>query len=96
MTASSQTISDVGALNEGDNPNSGSGLNVLTGSDKPVVVRVYGQDPDTLRTEATKVRDMVANVDGVVDPRIELPAAQPTLQIEADLDEGARAGRQAR
>ena len=92
VTASSQTISDVGALNEGDNPNSGSGLNVLTGSDKPVVVRVYGQDPNTLRTEATKVRDMVANVDGVVDPRIELPAAQPTLQIEADLEKGRALG----
>jgi Cu/Ag efflux pump CusA len=92
VTASSETISDVGALNEGDNPNSGNGLDVLTGSDKPVVVRVYGQNLDTLRTEATKVRDMVAKVDGIVDPRIELPAAQPTLQIEADLEKGRALG----
>jgi CzcA family heavy metal efflux pump len=92
VTASSQTISDVGALNEGDNPNSGNGLNVLTGSDKPVVVRVYGQNLDTLRAEATKVRDMVAKVDGVVDPRIEAPPTQPTLQIEVDLDKARALG----
>ena len=34
---------------EGDNPVSGDGLDVLTGARQPLVVRVYGQDLDVLR-----------------------------------------------
>jgi CzcA family heavy metal efflux pump len=92
VSYSGQKIRDVGALQDGDNPVRGNGLDVLTGSDKPLVVRVYGQNLDVLRREAAKVRRLVAGVDGVVDPRIELPAAQPTLQIEVDLDKARREG----
>ncbi len=92
VSYSGQKIRDVGALQDGDNPVRGDGLDVLTGSDKPLVVRVYGQNLDVLRREAAKVRRLVAGVDGVVDPRIELPAAQPTLQIEVDLDTARRQG----
>lgn len=91
-TYTTQKIRDVGALNEGRNAVTGNDLNVLTGSDKPLVVRVYGQDLDVLRREADKVRAVVADVDGVVDPRVALPAAQPTLQIEVDLARAQRHG----
>jgi CzcA family heavy metal efflux pump len=86
VTYSRQKIRDVGALNDGNNPATGNGLDVLTGSDKPLVVRVYGQNLAVLRREANKVRQLVAGVDGVVDPRIEQPTTQPTLEIEVDLD----------
>jgi Cu/Ag efflux pump CusA len=83
---STQKIRDAGALDDGDNPNRGDGIGVLTGSGRPLVVRVYGQDLDVLRRHAARVRRMVARVDGVVDPRIERPTTQPTVEIEVDLD----------
>src|SRR5215207_4330861 len=89
---STQTIRDVGALREGDNPVKGTGLNVLTGADKPLVVRMFGQDLPTVRREAEKVREVVAGVDGVVDPRLDVTAAQPNLRIETDLDKARRFG----
>ena len=92
VTYAAQKINDVGALNDGDNDVGGNGLNVLTGSDKPLVVRVYGQDLAVLRREADKVRRVMAGVDGVVDPRIELPLEQPTLAVEVDLAKARRYG----
>ncbi len=90
VTYSSQKIRDVGALEEGDNPIQSDGLDVLTGARKPLVVRVYGQELDVLRGEARKLRQLVAGVDGVVDPRIEVPVTQPTVQIEVDLEKAQR------
>ncbi len=90
VTYSEQKIKDVGALNEGDNPNSGSGLDVLTGTDRPLTVRVYGQNQDVLRREAAKVRQLVSQVDGVVDPRVALPGTHPSIEIEVDLDKARR------
>jgi CzcA family heavy metal efflux pump len=92
VTYSTQKIRDVGALNDGDNPIRGDDLDVLTGTDKPLVVRVYGQDLDVLRREADKVRRVMSEVDGVVAPRIDLPRPQPSLEIEVDLDKARRHG----
>jgi CzcA family heavy metal efflux pump len=85
VTYSTQKIRDVGALEEGDNPVKSNDLDVLTGARQPLVVRLYGQDLDVLRGEARKLRELVAGVDGVVDPRIEAPVTQPTVEIEVDL-----------
>ena len=90
VTYSTQKIRDVGALEEGDNPIRSNDLDVLTGARKPLVVRVYGQELDVLRGEARKLRQLVAGVDGVVDPRIEAPVTQPTVEIEVDLGRAQR------
>jgi Cu/Ag efflux pump CusA len=92
VTYSTQKMRDVGALNEGENPVTGDGLGVLTGSDRPLVVRVFGQDQAVLRREAAKVQQVVGDVDGVSSPRIELPAAQPNLEIEVDLEKARAEG----
>src|SRR5215218_8514375 len=92
VTYSTQKIRDVGAMNEGHNPVRSDGLDALTGSDRPLVVRVFGQNLDILRREANRVRQAISGVDGVVDPRVELPAQQPTLQIQVDLDKARREG----
>ena len=89
---SAQKIRDVGALGEGDNAISGNDLDVLTGSGDPLVVRVYGQDPATLRDQARRVHRTVSQVDGVTTARIELADTQPTIEIETDLDRAQRAG----
>lgn len=84
-TYTAQRIRDVGALADGRNPATGNGLDVLTGVGSPLVVRLYGQDADVLMRQAERVRGMVAGVDGVVAPRVERPATQPTIEIEVDL-----------
>jgi CzcA family heavy metal efflux pump len=92
VTYSEQRIRDVGALRDGDNPVTGGGLDVLTGSDRPLVVRVYGENLDLLRRQAVRVRGLVSRVDGVVDPRVERPITQPNVEIEVDLDKARRFG----
>ena len=92
VSYSAQKISDVGALGNADKGVSGNDLNVLTGSDDPLVVRVYGQDLATLRREARKLHRIVSQVDGVANPRLELPVTQPTIEIETDLDRAQRFG----
>jgi CzcA family heavy metal efflux pump len=92
VTYAAQKIRDVGALNEGDNPVRGDGLDVLTGADKPLVVRVYGEDLTLLRGQADRVRQLMSDVDGVVDPRVEQAEEQPTLEIEVDLARAQRLG----
>jgi CzcA family heavy metal efflux pump len=93
VTYSTQKIRDVGALNEGDNPvRSNDDIDVLTGSDKPLVVRVYGQNLDVLRRQAERVRQVMSGVEGVDDPRIEAPALQPTVEIETNLAKARRFG----
>ena len=92
VTYSTRKIRDVGALNAGSNDVRGDGLDVLTGVDAPLVVRVYGQDPAVLRAEAAKVRRAIAQVDGVVAPRLRLPPSEPTVEIEVDLDRARSLG----
>ncbi|MGH2451362.1 MAG: efflux RND transporter permease subunit [Candidatus Limnocylindria bacterium] len=89
---SEQQIRDVGALREGENPITGDGLDVLTGSERPLVVRVYGQNFDALRREAGKVQSLMSQVDGVVDARVEQPVEQPNVEIEVDLDRAQQFG----
>jgi CzcA family heavy metal efflux pump len=50
-----------------------------------LTVRVYGENLETLRSEAEKVQQSLAGVQGVVDPRVVLPVEEPNLEIEVDL-----------
>ena len=64
----------------------------LTGADEDVVVRVYGEDLDVLSAQAQTVRSAVSQVDGVATARVDLPAQEPTLEIEVDLQAAQREG----
>jgi len=57
-----------------------------------IVVRVYGQEQEVLRGKADEVRQALARVDGVVDPKVELQVEEPTLEVEVDLDAAQRYG----
>jgi CzcA family heavy metal efflux pump len=85
VTYSQQNIGDVGTLVDAEAPSSGDNLDVLTGADKPLVVRVYGQNLDVLRREANDVQDIVGGVDGVLNPSVERVPEEPVLAIETDL-----------
>src|SRR5215216_6302155 len=85
VTYSQQKIGDVGTLVDAEAPSSGNNLDVLTGADKPLVVRVYGQNLDVLRREANDVQDIVGGVDGVLNPSVERVPEEPVLAVETDL-----------
>jgi CzcA family heavy metal efflux pump len=65
---------------------------VLAGADKDVTVRLYGENLDVLRTEAEELRQVLSGIDGVVDPQVELPVVEPTIEIEVDLAAAQRHG----
>ncbi len=87
---SQQKMRDVGTLISAGQAGQEGQLNQLTGTRKPLVVRVFGEDLGTLRATADKVRALVGGVDGVVDPKLELPPSEPTIEIQTNL-EAARA-----
>ena len=57
-----------------------------------LVVRVYGDDLDVLRDQADGVAEVIAAVDGVSSPTVELADQNPTLEIEVDLRAAERNG----
>jgi Cu/Ag efflux pump CusA len=89
---SQQRIRDVGTLVNGGETGKDGALSALTGTRKPLVVRVFGEDLATLRTIAQKVRGLVSGVDGVVGARIDQPTEEPTIEIETNLDAARRHG----
>ena len=91
-TYTAQKLRDTGALVSGENTAPGTGLSVLTGIEDGIGVRVYGQDQEILAAEAEKVRSAVAGIDGVVEPVIEQPEVQPSVEIEVDLDRAQALG----
>ncbi|MCE3275096.1 MAG: acriflavin resistance protein, partial [Propionibacteriaceae bacterium] len=89
---STQEMREVGSLETGTNTVTGSGLDVLTGLNTPVAVRVYGEEPQVLAAEAAKVQQLMSTIDGVVNPRVEGALSQPTIEIEVDLDKAQQVG----
>jgi CzcA family heavy metal efflux pump len=60
--------------------------------DDDFVVRVYGEDLDTLGRKAEEVRQVLARIDGVVDPQVEYESVHPTLEIKVDLERAKQYG----
>jgi CzcA family heavy metal efflux pump len=57
-----------------------------------ITVRVFGEDHATLQAEAAKIRNAIAKVSGVADPRVILPTEEPSLEIEVDLASAQKYG----
>ncbi len=85
-------VSTIGALLNGENLVNGDGLDVFIGTDQPITVRVYGQDPKVLEEQAAKVKKIIDEVEGVRGATVETPEEQPTLEIEVDLDKAQKEG----
>jgi len=58
---------------------------ILSGSPDAVVVRLYGQDLDILRTKAEEIRGILGGIEGVTDPHLSALIEQPNVEIEVDL-----------
>jgi CzcA family heavy metal efflux pump len=65
---------------------------VLSGTDEDLVVRVYGEDLQVLRAQAREVNEILADTEGVGNPRVKLSAEEPTLEVEIDLAAAERYG----
>nr|WP_042195137.1 efflux RND transporter permease subunit [Kibdelosporangium sp. MJ126-NF4]CEL21705.1 Cobalt-zinc-cadmium resistance protein CzcA; Cation efflux system protein CusA [Kibdelosporangium sp. MJ126-NF4]CTQ92486.1 Cobalt-zinc-cadmium resistance protein CzcA; Cation efflux system protein CusA [Kibdelosporangium sp. MJ126-NF4] len=59
---------------------------VRTDADNSLVVRLYGQSPDVLRSKAEELQRAIAEIDGVGQPRLDLPAQEPTVEVEVNLE----------
>jgi CzcA family heavy metal efflux pump len=96
LTYEQQRIRDVGAVDDrqsGDLASRSSDLDVLTGTDRrPLVVRVYGENLTVLQQQAARMKRLLSQVDGVVDPRVESVAGQPTVAVRVNLTSGLRYG----
>ncbi|HKE81824.1 MAG TPA: efflux RND transporter permease subunit [Solirubrobacteraceae bacterium] len=95
-TYEQQRIRDVAAVDDrqaGDAAAGSAGLDALTGKERrPLVVRLYGEEPAVLNAQAARLQRMLRQVDGVVDPRVERTPQEPTVTIEADLARAERLG----
>jgi Cu/Ag efflux pump CusA len=57
-----------------------------------LTVRLYGPDPAVLRAKANEVRNALVKVHGISKPQVELPAVEPTFQVEVDLAKAQQVG----
>lgn len=65
---------------------------VLTGSSKEVVVRLYGPELEELNVQAGIVREAILGVEGIVDLEMETLENMPEVQIEVDLEKAKSYG----
>ncbi len=65
---------------------------VLTGAKEPIIVRVYGQDLNTLRQEAAQIQHRLADIRGIADDHTDLQFDTPQIQVEVDLARAAAYG----
>jgi Cu/Ag efflux pump CusA len=65
---------------------------VLDPKNRPLTVRVYGQDPAVLRSKATEVQRTLAHINGVAKPTVQVPVAEPAFQVEVNLAAAQQAG----
>ena len=65
---------------------------VLTGSKEAIVIRIYGQDLDSMRATASSVLGRISTVPGAVDQHVDLSVDTPQIQVTVDLAKAARYG----
>jgi Cu/Ag efflux pump CusA len=59
---------------------------ILERTESDIAVRLYGENEQILRTKAQEVRGILAGIEGVQNPRVELAAEVPNVEIKVDLD----------
>ena len=58
---------------------------VLTGTSESIVVRIFGPDLATLRDQAHRVEEAIADIDGVIDAHASFQTDLPHILVEPDL-----------
>lgn len=65
---------------------------IRAGTKEALVVRIYGRDLQVLREKSAEVRQILSEIDGVVDPRVDLQSEEPTVEIEVKVPVAQRQG----
>jgi CzcA family heavy metal efflux pump len=65
---------------------------VLTGGGHALIVRLYGQDLDTLRKSAEAVEAAMKDIPGVADLHVQLQTMVPFVEVKVDLNAAQRYG----
>lgn len=63
---------------------------VLTSARAPIVVRIFGPDLNILRSKAEEVRKVFSEIEGIVNPRVDLQIEEPHVEIKVDLEAAKR------
>jgi Cu/Ag efflux pump CusA len=61
-------------------------------SDEDLVVRIYGDDWNTLRTKAEEVKKGLEEISGITKAEMELPIEEPQVEIEVDMEAAKKYG----
>ncbi|RSM85513.1 AcrB/AcrD/AcrF family protein [Kibdelosporangium aridum] len=65
---------------------------VLTGGSDAIIVRIYGDNLDTLRQKANEVKEQMAGIDGIIDEHVTLQTNIPQVHVEVDLAKASQYG----
>jgi Cu/Ag efflux pump CusA len=65
---------------------------VLSGAHDEITVRLFGTDLDMLQSKAQEVRQRLAGIKGVESASLASPPAQPTMEVEVDIDKAREKG----
>jgi CzcA family heavy metal efflux pump len=65
---------------------------VLAGAAEPIVVRIFGADLKSLRGEADRVKEALADIEGLDDLHVELVADVPEIQVTENVTAARRYG----
>jgi Cu/Ag efflux pump CusA len=60
-------------------------MDLLPRTDDELAVRIYGENPGTLRSKAEEVRALLEGIEGVAGSHVALPEEEPTLEVQVDL-----------
>ncbi len=92
LTYTTSRVREIGALASGENHGADDAVAVLSGTDRPLAVRIFGEDFEVLRDQAARFEEMMAEVDGISGTRTVLPPLQEAIEIEVDLDRAQEVG----
>jgi Cu/Ag efflux pump CusA len=65
---------------------------VLTGSSHPIVIRIYGEELDVLRSKAAEIEGKLAGIEGLTELHTELLTDIPQIEVEVDLEKAQQFG----
>src|SRR5262249_57824155 len=65
---------------------------LISGINAQIAVKIFGEDPETLRKLGDQIRDAMSHVNGVEDLAVEQSAGEEHLEIDVDRDRIARYG----
>jgi CzcA family heavy metal efflux pump len=63
---------------------------VLAGSTEPIVVRIFGEDLDQLRSKAQEVRERMSDIPGIAEEHVSFQEDVPQVNVTVDLSAAQR------